>query len=298
MAKTVIPMDNYEPPKYEDYTGDPPPAGWYNFELDGISWIDEEEGTHRFVFRLVDNELYKGWTGMIRGDMDEKLWLSQQASVAIRGSAELAKKKPVTIPANAKELAAELKAARKVKGQVIVRTNAETGDRSYYLQKVRPLLEDVSAAKKTAPVVEEEPVAEGPVDYTADDLEGMSLAELKKIMKDEFEATLDERKEIKNVAAAVKWILTEQEPAEDEDEEPEDEEELEPEDSDEDDDEEDDEDEDLEEFDEEDEDDEEEPEPEPEPAPRRRATKTAPAKAAPAKAAPAKAATTTRRRRA
>lgn len=100
---------------------------------------------------------------------------------------------------------------------------------------------------------EEAEEEEQPDAYTLDDLEGMKLAELKAIIKDEFESTVKDRNALKTARAAIEWIMSAQGTPVGEEDEPEEEEEEE--------------------------------EPAPAPTPKKAPAKRAPAKRSPAKAA-------------
>lgn len=295
-TKTVIDFDDYDGDKYESYTGDDPRPGWYTFELQTVAWYGEDKDTLRWILVIADGP-YAGWPGMVFGNMDTTKWKNQEMARAIQGGQE--KKLAVDFD-SPKEVAALVKRAKRVRGKVAMNTNPATQETRLQLRKVAPLLEDASTTRKGAPAddLAEEPdelngnvddvVEGGDEDYTEEELSDMTLADLKAILKDEFDYTAKQLRAIKDEDTAIDAILAAQEEDED-DPEAEGDDET---DSD---------------FDDDfatDEEPEQEEEPEPEPAPRRRrgaaaATKAAPAKAAaPAKKAAAPAQRTTRRRRA
>lgn len=296
MAKTVIDFKDYEGDKYETYTGDDPRPGWYTFELQTVGWYGEDGETLRWILVIADGP-FSGWPGMVFGNMDSTKWKNQEMARAIQGGIE----KPLAVDFDKpKEVEALVKRAKRVRGKVALNTNPQTQETRLSLRKVAPLLEDTSTTRKGAPAddLDEADELNGTVDdvvegedgdYTEDELGEMALADLKGILKDEFEYNARQLRSIKDEDAAIDAILAAQEEEDADDPEAGDDTDAEGD------------------FDDDFADGDtpaEDPEPEPEPRRRRgaAATKAAPAKAAPAKAAPAKAAApvqrTTRRRRA
>lgn len=291
MGKTTIGFDDYEGQQYDEYQGDDPRPGWYTFELQKVGYTDDTEESLRWIFVIADGP-YAGWPGFVFANFDSTKWKNQETLRAVQGGAE----KAVTLDwGNDKATQAFVKKAKRVRGKVEMYTNPETQEQRLSLRKVRPLLEDAST-KKAAPADDLDDTADvdeinevgGDEPYTEDELGEMTLADLKGILKDEFEYNARQLRSIKDEDAAIDAILAAQEEEEGEQGEADDDADGD--------------------FDDDFEDGndgeepEEEPEPEPEPAPRRRrgaaATKAAPAKAAPAKKAAAPAQRTTRRRRA
>lgn len=272
MGKVTIDFDDYEGSQYEEYQGDDPTPGWYTFELKKVGYTDESEDSLRWIFEIADGP-YAGWPGFVFANFGTTKWKNQETLRAVQGGKET---KLSLDFANEKQVAAFIRKAKRVRGKVENRTNNETGETRLSLRKVRPLLEDAST-KPAKPEPDEdldelEGADEAVEGYTEDELADMSLADLKKILKGEFEYNAKQLRSIKDEDAAIDAILAAQEEAEEEAEEPEADEEGE----------------DFDDDFEDGEEEEEEPEPEPEPAPRRRrgtaATKAAPAKKA---AAPA-----------
>lgn len=194
--KTVIDFDDYEAPQYEEYVGDDPRPGWYTFELIKVGWNDDD--TLRWIFQCVD-EPYAGWPGFVYANFDpaSTKWKNQEVARAIQGGAE--KKLEVDFD-NDKDVAGLIKRAKRVKGKVERRTNQDTGEERVQLRKVRPLLEEAgapattrtrrSAAADVEP--EPEPVVEDSVEgddepYTEEELNEMSIDDLKEILKDELD---------------------------------------------------------------------------------------------------------------
>lgn len=296
MGKTTIDFDDYKGQQYDEYQGDDPKPGWYTFELQKVGYTDESEDSLRWIFVIADGA-YAGWPGFVFANFDSTKWKNQETLRAVQGGSE----KAVSLDwGNEKATAAFVKKAKRVRGKVESYANAETGEVRLSLRKVRPLLEDASTKRASAPADDLDDTAdvdeingtdeEGFEPYTEEELGEMKLPALKAILKDEFDFSAADLRKLKTSAAAIEAILEVQEEDADED-------------TDEDDDDtdgdgaDDDFDDDFDDADGDDEDEDTEPEPEPEPAPRRRrgaaATKTAPAK----KAAPAKAAAPAQRRR-
>lgn len=280
MAIREVTFDDYEGNQYEEYTGEDPRPGWYTAE---VVKAEEKKDDDQVMFICVirDHDVYAGWARAWYGSFDGNTkWKLQDIIRAIRNGDD-----KTTLKLDwANE--AKVKAFLKKYGGFI-KIQVGPYNENMTIRKVRPMGDAAApaktAAKTSAPVIEDEPDDEEVEPYTEQELTGVPLAELKAILKDEFEYTAAELKAVRNSKAAIAAILEAQE--EDEEEETD---EVETDDSD---------DEEFEDgFDdgEEEEEEEAEEEPEPEPAPRRRATK----KAAPAKAAPAPATTVRRRRKA
>jgi hypothetical protein len=286
MAKRTVSFGDYTPPSYQEYTGDPPPAGrWFDGRAVRAKYLEEDDQV-RFIIEIEDGDYAgwgKGWYAPFEGNMK---WKMQEILRAIQGI-----EKDVTLDWDSEAaVAAFLK-----KGKTFKFLTEEYGG-DIKIKTVRPMLQGVPTKGAASPAPSPQDVApeadDEPVEpYTEEELEALSVDDLLEILADEFEVEDDEMPEkpkrdrdgSKYKALLVDAILDEQDgdegspetdgtavdpdPAE--------------------------EDADFEDGFEEDP----EPEPEPEPAPARRARKASPAKAAPAKAAPAKAAATTRRRR-
>lgn len=281
-SKTIISFDDYNPPTYDEYDGDDPKPGWYDFDLQKMSWASEDQDSIRWIFVIAEGP-FAGWAGFIYGNFDSTKWKNQEVARAIQGGKET----PLSVDLdNDKSIALVIKKAQRVRGKVELFTNKETGDQRLQLRKVRPLDGGSVKGNKVAEVdADVEPEVDVIEDYTEAELTDMDLKELKAILKDEFGFQAKELREIKTSKAAIKAILEEQEADEEGEDATEEDEDEEAADggtddaTDEDD------------FDDDfDDSQEEEAEPEPEPARRRRGTAPA-AKEAPAKkAAPAKAA--------
>jgi hypothetical protein len=187
--KVVIDFEDYEEPTWEEYTGDEPRPGWYDFVLEKVGYVNEDDETVRWIF-TIDEEPYKGWAGMIFADMGNRKWLMQQVVYAITGQ-----KKALSVDfENDKDVAALVKKSLRVRGKVETRTfNDET---RLSLRKVRPIDGDAakpagrSRAKATdvAPEPAPEPTAEeNDEPYTKDELDQMSIDDLKAILGEDME---------------------------------------------------------------------------------------------------------------
>jgi hypothetical protein len=187
--KTVIDFEDYEEPTWEEYTGDEPRPGWYDFVLDKVGYVNEEDETIRWIF-TIDEEPYKGWAGMIFADMGNRKWLMQQVVYAITGQ-----KKALSVDfENDKDVAALVKKALRVRGKVESRTfNDET---RISLRKVRPIDGDAAKpagrssrakAADVAPEPEPEPAAEENNEpYTKEELDAMSIEDLTAILGEDM----------------------------------------------------------------------------------------------------------------
>lgn len=280
MAKRTITFDNYKEQDWEEYTGDDPKPGmWLNAECVRARYLEDDDQIV-FYFTVVDHPDYAGWTRGVYcplDDSDTRYFVTQETLKALQGGVT----KNVTLDwENETAVANWLKKAKKV------RVQTEEYAERIRIRKARALLASVpngttAKAKAAAPAPEPEPDDtddEQLEDYTQDELEALSLDDLKAILAEEFAGTTVPAKgrrdsEDKYKEKLIDAILDAQEAEGEDDGEEGDDPEFEDG---------------FEDAPEE----EAEPEPEPEPAPRRR-TRAAAAPAA--KAAPAPAAGRRRR---
>ena len=151
----VIEVDLDEVEDSLTYDGDDPTRGFYTFQLVSVGSHESQNGNAgiRWMFSLVDNPLYEGWTRSVYSNFDSTKWKTEEIMLALAGGKKVkgTKKAKVRLDLNSdRDIAKYVKAAALVRGRVQKRRDSDPDDPEMELGKIIALDPDKEAARKAA----------------------------------------------------------------------------------------------------------------------------------------------------